>query len=57
MKQGNTYMVEFDSGRSIYVYQYTLDQVIQYCKLAYQNDPIKSIFLEVFVNTEELENV
>jgi hypothetical protein len=43
------YMVELQSGRTIYVSQYSLDQVMEYCSLDYENDPVKAIYKELYV--------
>lgn len=51
----NVYMVEFNSGRVIYVGQYTLQDVKEYCADKYPEETIKVIYKEVYVNeTEEV---
>jgi hypothetical protein len=50
----NIYMVEFDSGRIIYVGQFTVEDVIEYCADKYKGQIIKSIYKEVYVG--EIEN-
>ena len=47
------YMVEFQSGRTIYVSQYSLEQVMDYCSDAYENDSVKAIYQELYVAEEE----
>lgn len=50
-----TYLVRFASGREIYVCQFAVQKVIDYCELAYQNDEIESIYEEVYVAEMETE--
>jgi hypothetical protein len=51
----SVYMVEFNSGRVIYVGQYTLQDVKEYCADKYPEETIKVIYKEVYVNeTEEV---
>jgi hypothetical protein len=45
----NVYMVEFESGRTIHVGQYTVQDVIQYCNDEHEGEVIKSIYEEVYV--------
>ena len=52
----NTYMVEFASGRTIHVGQFTVKDVIEYCADEYENEFIKSIYEEVYVAGEDDEN-
>mgnify|MGYP007073107936 CR=1 FL=1 len=52
----NIYMVEFASGRTIYVGQFTVKDVIEYCADEYENEVIKSIYEEVYVAGEDDEN-
>jgi hypothetical protein len=47
----NIYMVLFKSGKVIYVGQYTLQDVIEYCNVKHPDELIKEIYKEVF-NTE-----
>jgi hypothetical protein len=44
----NTYMVEFFSGRVIYVGQFTVEEVIEYCNDEHKDEVIKSIYKEVY---------
>ena len=46
----NTYMVEFFSGRVIYVGQFTVEEVIEYFNDEHEDEVIKSI-----MNTYQLE--
>ena len=43
------YMVEFESGRTIHVGQFTVQDVIEYCADEYEDEVIKSIYKEVYV--------
>jgi hypothetical protein len=45
----SVYMVEFFSGRVIYVGQYTLQDVKEYCADKYPEETIKVIYKEVYV--------
>jgi hypothetical protein len=49
----NVYMVEFESGRTIYVSQFTVQDVIQYCNDEHEGEVIKLIYAEVYVGEEE----
>ncbi len=49
----NTYMVEFASGRTIHVGQFTVQDVIEYCNDEHEGEVIKSIYQEVYVAGEE----
>ena len=51
----NIYMVEFVSGRTIYVGQFTVQDVIEYCNDEHEDEVIKSIYEEVYVADEEEE--
>jgi hypothetical protein len=48
----NVYMVEFESGRTIHVGQFTVQDVIQYCNDEHEGEVIKSIYQEVYVAEE-----
>jgi len=48
----NVYMVEFESGRTIHVGQYTVQDVIEYCNDEHEGEVIKSIYQEVYVAEE-----
>ena len=52
----NLYMVEFESGRIIYVGQYTVQDVIEYCADEHENQVIKYIYKEVYVGQKETED-
>lgn len=49
----NVYMVEFKSGRTIHVGQFTVEDVIEYCANTYAGEAIKTIYKEVYVADEE----
>lgn len=49
----NVYMVEFVSGRVIYVGQFTVEDVIEYCADEHEDEVIKSIYKEVYTSEEE----
>jgi len=49
----STYMVEFVSGRTIHVGQFTVEDVIEYCNDEYEGEVIKSIYKEVYVGEDE----
>ncbi len=44
----NIYMVELDSGKTIYVSQFTIQDVIEYCADIYKGQAIKTIYKEVY---------
>ena len=46
------FMVQFDSGRTIYVTHYTTQDVIEYCADEHPNDKIVSIYKEMYVGEE-----
>jgi len=52
----NVYMVNFVSGRTIHVGQFTVQDVIEYCADEYENEVIKEIYQEVYVKGEEDED-
>jgi hypothetical protein len=47
------FMVEFVSGRTIHVGQFTVQDVIEYCNDEYESEVIKSIYEEVYVGEKE----
>jgi hypothetical protein len=47
------FMVEFVSGRTIHVGQFTVQDVIEYCNDEYEGEVIKSIYEEVYVGEKE----
>ena len=52
----DTYMVEFESGRTIYVSFFNIEEVKEYCAYKYKDEVIKAIYKEVYVkNNEENE--
>ncbi len=52
----NVYMVEFASGRTIHVGQFTVQDVIDYCADEHEGEVIKSIYKEVYFACEEYED-
>jgi len=48
------YMVEFESGRTIHVGQFTLEDVLAYCAEKHEKQKIKTIYQEVYVNEESI---
>jgi hypothetical protein len=51
----NVYMVEFDSGRIVYVSFFDVEEVKEYCADEFAEERIKSIYKEVYVAEEEDE--
>ena len=51
----SVYMVEFNSGRQIFVQQFDTQEVKQYCEEVYPNEKIKVIYKEVFLADVEDE--
>jgi hypothetical protein len=49
----SVYMVEFTSGKTIHVGQFTVEDVIEYCADKYKNQVIKTIYKEVYVAEHE----
>jgi hypothetical protein len=49
----NIYMVEFASGRVIYVGQFTVADVIEYCADNHEDEVIKTIYEEVYTGEED----
>jgi hypothetical protein len=49
----SVYMVEFESGRTIHVGQFTVQDVIEYCSEEHEDEVIKSIYEEVYVSEEK----
>jgi len=49
----NVYMVEFDSGRTIHVQFFDVEEVKEYCAQNHAGSIIKSIYQEVYCNIEE----
>jgi len=47
------YMVEFESGRTIHIGQFTVQDVIEYCAEEHEDEVIKSIYEEVYVSEEK----
>jgi len=51
----SVYMVEFDSGRTIHVQFFDVEEVKEYCAENYGLDSIKYIYKEVYCNFAEAE--
>ena len=49
----NVYMVEFQSGRTIHVSFYELQDVKEFCADEYPNETIKTVYKEVYNYFEE----
>jgi hypothetical protein len=49
----NVYMVEFQSGRTIHVSFYELQDVKEYCADEFPNETIKTVYKEVYNYFEE----
>jgi hypothetical protein len=49
----NIYMVEFKSGKTIHVAQFTLQDVQEWCEDNYPDDTINTIYKQVFFNDDE----
>ena len=49
----DTYMVEFESGRTIYVSFFNIEEVKEYCAYKYKDEVIKAIYKEVYVKNNE----
>jgi hypothetical protein len=49
----NYYMVLFQSGRVIYISQYTVQDVKEYCADEHEDEVIKEIYQEVYTNDGE----
>ena len=52
----SVYMVQFESGRTIHVGHWTVQDVIEYCADEHKGEVIKSIYQEVYCNFEESED-
>jgi hypothetical protein len=51
----SVYMVEFQSGRTIHVQFFDVEEVKEYCGDNHPNDVIKTIYKEVYCNFAEAE--
>ena len=51
----SVYMVEFESGRTIYTQQFDIQEVKEYCEDTHIGEVIKTIYKEVYVNDGEDE--
>lgn len=51
----SVYMVEFESGRTIHVQFFDVEEVKDYCKQNHAGDSIQSIYKEVYCNFAEAE--
>jgi hypothetical protein len=53
----SVYMVQFESGRTIYVEFFDIEEVKEYCVYKHKDEVIKSIYKEVYVtDNEEVQN-
>ena len=52
----SVYMVEFESGRTIHVQFFDVEEVKDYCNQHHSGVAIKSIYKEVYFACEEYEN-
>ena len=51
----NVYMVEFESGRTIHVSFYELQDVKEYCADEFPNETVKTVYKEVYLGENEDE--
>ena len=51
----SVYMVEFESGRTIYTQQFDIQEVKEYCEDTHIGEVIKTIYKEVYVTDGEDE--
>lgn len=51
----SVYMVEFESGKTIHVSFYEVQDVKEFCADEYPNETIKTIYKEVYVGESEYE--
>jgi hypothetical protein len=51
----NVYMVEFQSGRTIHVSFYELQDVKEFCADEFPNETIKTVYKEVYFGEDEDE--
>ena len=51
----NVFMVEFQSGKTIHVSFYELQDVKEYCADEYSNETIKTVYKEVYLGEDEDE--
>ncbi len=51
----NIYMVEFQSGRTIHVSFYELQDVKEYCADEFPSETIKTVYKEVYFGEDEDE--
>jgi hypothetical protein len=51
----SVYMVVFESGRTIHVQFFDVEEVKEYCVDNHAGDSIKSIYKEVYCNFAEVE--
>ena len=51
----SVYMVEFESGKTIHVSFYEVQDVKEFCADEYPNETIKVIYKEVYVGESEYE--
>ena len=51
----SVYMVEFESGRTIHVQFFDVEEVKDYCEQNHSKDTIKTIYKEVYCSFAEAE--
>lgn len=51
----SVYMVEFESGKTIHVSFYEVQDVKEFCADEYPNETIKTIYQEVYVGGDDNE--
>jgi hypothetical protein len=49
----NVYMVQFESGRTIHVSFYELQDVKEYCADEHPNETIKTVYKEVYLGEND----
>jgi len=49
----SVYLIEFESGRTIYVSFFDIEEVKEYCAYKYKDEVIKAIYKEVYVKNDE----
>jgi hypothetical protein len=49
----NVYMVQFESGRTIHVSFYELQDVKEYCAAEHPNETIKTVYKEVYLGEND----
>jgi hypothetical protein len=52
----SVYMVEFESGKTIHVQFFEVDEVKEYCRDMYPSNKIKTIYKEVYNSWEDSDD-